>query len=246
MRKTTICTALIALLGISAGSALAGPLRIPSGPIYIKFNNLEQISATNVIEYPGDAIDPDGSGPLPAAPATEGNWGIFDVSSVNYGKLPYVHDNTQFSDFGSLPIDSFWNASDPGEVTGIFYGIEVDTTYAPLPDTPPSAALGGYLDLWWDDNDDFPVVAVPGGRTAQDKFTGATEGDFLARIAFATGHVQGNATNTIFSSVDLTSIGGTFDGKAFSYGNIVDKNGDGVIDELDGVWAGALDQDWLM
>ena len=232
MKAKLIAAAVVATLGAVA-SAQAAPIALPGGPIGIKFNNVEQISATNQITFAGGGIDPYGNGSNLAN--TEGNWGIFDVSNLQFGKDPVTHTNTSFSDFGLLPASSFWTDASGGEITGIFYGIQLDSA---------TTATSGFMDMYWDDANNFTDLGAA-GRTAQNKYTTVTDGTFLARIAFATGNVQGDATHTVFSSIDLTSIGGAFDGKAFSYGNIVDINSDGVIDAADGLWAATIDTDWF-
>lgn len=231
MKKQLLKAAVIATLG-AAGVAQAIPA-LPSGPIGIKFNNVEQISATNQITFAGGGIDPYGNGNHLAN--TEGNWGIFDVSNLQFGQNPITHNNTTFSDFGLLPASSFWTDASGGEITGIFYGIQLDSA---------KTATSGFMDIYWDDANNFTDLGAA-GRTAQNKYTTVTDGTFLARIAFATGNVQGDAIHTVFSSIDLTSIGGAFDGKAFSYGNVVDTNNDGVIDAVDGLWASKIDSDWF-
>jgi len=234
MKKNLIAAAIIGA-SVAVPVAQAAPIALPAGPIGIKFNNIEQISQTNKIAPIGGGIDPDGSGPIAKLADTEGNWGIFDVTNLQFGKPPISHTNTSASDFGLIPASSFWTDASGGEITGIFYGIQIDSA---------TTATSGFIDIYWDDDNDLADGGAA-ARTAQNKYTTVTDGTFLIRIAFASGHVQGDSTHTVFSDIDLTSIGGAFSGKAFSYGNVVDVNGDGVIDISDGLWASSLNTDWF-
>jgi hypothetical protein len=229
MKASKLATGIALALGTSIGTVSAAPLALPANtPIFFKFNNIEQISPTNSI------VTPSGG--------NEGNWGIADVTTVSKGMPPIVHNNTTFSDFATAGAPTIWADVLPGEITAMFYGFQVDQAY--VPGQYLSAATDGFIDLYWDDLNNFSNLG-PGGRTADDQYTTVTDGTFLVRIAFASGIVQGDATHTLFSDISLTSLGQTFNGQSFAYGNVVDVNGDGTIDSADGLWAALLNADWF-
>jgi hypothetical protein len=228
------------VIGIAVGLALsasiqAAPIVLPTGPVYFQFNNLEQLdtSLSNGITVPGGA-----GYMVPAGlPASEGNWGVFNVSSMQYGTV-----TTPNQDIGGGA--GFWGYGlSAGQVSGIFYGI---TT------TGATTATGGYIDLWWNDTallsstDISGTTTSPTDRTAANlagDFTPSTTGSFLARFEFATGIKSDGSNTTISSNIDITNITGS--GQADSFANIVDVNGDGVIDASDGAWAAVLNGDWF-
>lgn len=227
MKKLLSILIVLLLVGISQ-SAFALPYlpTVPNDqPLYFKFNNYEQINPT-------------------AAPGAEQNWGILDVTSIAVG-------NTTNLPSGPYPVDhqlfargnAVWSDILPGEVTGIFYDIQRDTTNV----GDPLASTGGYLDLYWDPNNDFDLNYNPASRTAQDQYTGATDGEFLARIQFLNGAISaGNANTSIVGSV-VPSPGGFTTGVADSFGAIVaDVDGDGTdYGAGDGAWAKHLDTNWF-
>src|ERR1700736_3857098 len=107
----TIASSAFALLCVT-GSAAASPLVLPGNtPVYFQFNNLEQVNGANNLVVPGYA---------PAVGTTQGNWGVFNVSSVQHGGVVSPHTDIG----GGTPF-----FSDPGvgggQLTGIFYGINL-------------------------------------------------------------------------------------------------------------------------
>jgi hypothetical protein len=231
-----VSLAATAALGVS--TAEAAPIALPNNaPLVVKFGNFEQIdsSFSNAITYPGGPVDVDGAGTL--APATELNWGVIDASSIIQGSVLPGSENDSISQVGGTPV---WGSGDGGEVTGIFYGVTANPA-----DMTGTLATNGWLDLYWDDDNDANPLATPGDRTAQNMFTSYTDGTFLARLAFASGIIDGDAVTTIQSTVTLNGLGGDFSGKAFSYADVIDTNGDGVIDSADGAWASILNGDWF-
>jgi len=209
-----------------AGTATAAPFILPaSTPIYFQFNNLEQVNATNSLVVPGgyNGIN------------TQGNWGVFNISSIQHGGVSIPHQN-----IGGGPV--IWSddgAGGPsgvaGQITGIFYDITL---------TGPTTATGGVIDLYW--HDDFPITAACLANTANvcepnaatvDRFTdnGGTA-TFLARLFFASGIKPGDNITTISSNIDPTATGGE-QGQANSYAN-VDLS-------TPGVWTSLLDGNWF-
>jgi hypothetical protein len=207
---------LIAALGLAfSASAFAVP-DLPAGPLYIKFDNLEQISPINAITSGGVA---------------EGNWGVAVISTIALGGP--IPPNQLFN-----PAPGFVFTDSPsGQITAMFYG----STVIP-PSTCPTCldATGGFLDLYYDvpnagGTQADLTTATPADRTSLNTFTNFTDGTFLVRLAFDSGidplnplvHIRGNTA---------PSSGG-FTGIADSFAN--------VVTGLGGAWEDNLDTDFF-
>lgn len=241
MKKKLLAVALTSVLG-ATGTALAAPINLQAGPVYFQFNNLEQIdtSLTNSIVAPGGGIDVNGDGTIDT-PNTEGNWGVFNLSSIQYGGIATPHQDISggsayFADDG--PGDLFGQ----GQVSGIFYGLTLNST---------TQATGGWMDIYWEDaaTDDITsgdmngLGITPSVRTAANQAGIFTDGTLLARLEFASGITPGDTTTTLKSNIDVTNITGS--GQSDAFANVIDINNDGVIDNADGTWAKSLNQDWF-
>jgi len=213
MRKLFLSA--LAILSI-AGSASAAPIVLPSGtPLYIKFDNLEQLSTANL---PGGQID------VPGPYGLADNWGVVSVSTVDLGTTVGFTPHVDLGATGS-PAEYFNGTQ--GSIYGIFYDIVL---------TGPETAVGGTIDLYWSDT----VGAVNLATALPDLATvnSFTSGTLLARLNFASGIVGGaptfDCTTTIHSSVDPT-LGGS--GQADSFANVNLAAG--------GAWAPSLNGDWF-
>ena len=225
------------LLTFGSGAVTAAPFIPPEDtPLFTQLVNAEQLSPSNSITTPsGDE---------------EGNWGIFQVSSIQEGFVATDHKDitgggqTVFAD-RALPADS------PGQITGIFHGLQVTNVQS----SNGSALIdstGGQIDLYWDEEglaEGGSLVEIgdgtnlPGNRTADDEYTGFTDGIFLGTLDLASGIIDGDPNTTVRGSFDSgTDIGS---GSADGYANVADVNGDGIIDSDDGLWASALNSDWF-
>lgn len=233
MKKKLLFVALAAALG-GTSSVSAAPLMLKDGPVYFQFNNMEQadISLGNTIVVPGASVDVDGDG-TPDTPATEGNWGVFNVSSVQEGGI--ATPNLEITGGPAYFADGI----STGQVSGIFYG---------LTNTSGTTLTGGWIDLIWDETADVTNADVNGdyaftNRTAANQMGKFTDGELLVRMEFASGVIAGDATTFISSSVDIAS--NLNNGQATGFANVIDTNGDGVIDSSDGLWAPLINQDWF-
>jgi hypothetical protein len=205
-----------------AGPVAAAPLELPGDtPIFFQFNNIEAVSGLNNLVVPGYA----------PAVGTQGNWGVFNVSSVQVGAVPPGGDHIDigggsafFVDDG--PVDLFGQ----GQITGIFYGVQL---------TGPTTATGGFMDLFWEDPaaDDVTSSCLDGTGCGPNAGTVGlfTDGTFLARIAFDSGIDPLNPLTYIKSDTDPTTLGGS--GQADSFGSVVLAAG--------GAWASILDGNWF-
>lgn len=205
---------LFAMLFLCTSTVLAVP-SLPLGPLYIKFDNREQLSPTGTIESPSGTY-------------SETNWGIFKVSTMATGD---TSDESQNFDPGPV----FWTDfnTDGGSITGIFAGIELDDTAT----GDDFYSTGGEIHFYYNEGVS-PALAgtTPGDRTGDFQFTGFTDGTFLGAASFVDGAVSpGNANTSIVGDTIPTTD--DFTGIANSYANIMDYNGDGVIDTADGLWA---------
>jgi hypothetical protein len=218
-----------ALLCVAAPAA-AAPLQLPNNsPVFIQFNNLEQVDFDNDLTVPGYA---------PAAGMTQGNWGVFNVSSVQLGAVSVP--NTEIVGGGAIFVDDGVTEGlfNMGQITGIFYGIQVNTA-------DPTEANGGFIDLFWEDpaDDDITAACLAGGATcpANAATVGLfTDGTFLARIAFDSGIDPGDPTVNIKSTV-VPTVGAT--GFADSFGSVVVG---ATVGGSTGVWEDVLNGDWFI
>lgn len=231
MKKSIIAIALG--LGLSA-SAHAVYMPPADSPLYIKFTNVEQIGTQgNSITAPTTGYQ------LPTGISTaEQNWGILVVDTISLGNLatdPYL--------YGKSSGNFFVDASGQGQITGIFYGIQQQTTGCA---TGALCSQGGYLDLWWDNTTLADVsLATTSQRTGQNIFTNFTDGTFLTRLQFNWGIVSGNENVDIVGTATTTDILGGITGVANSFADVMDMNGDGKIDSADGAWAALLNGDYF-
>jgi len=243
MKRTALALA-VGLLSSAAANAAPPPL--PTGKVYLKYNNLEQIGPGNSITSPSGAA--------------EQNWGLGDWNTIAQGVGGTEH--VTFSKGATT-----WTDLSGGEITAIFWGI---TSIAgdPLAST---RAVGGFLDLYWDPVDEavsgagtllnlpaanrgvpsvppVPYPESPGpGAGIDNTFPLITDGQFLVRLQFmpgCDGTVGANtALYTVCSTASIASP--SVEGQATVYADVVDANGDGSINSADGLWAYQLNSDWF-
>lgn len=227
------------LLATAAFTSVASALPFLPGAnaedgLFLQFKNKEQISSTNSIKN-----DWNGDNDFDDPGETEGNWGIFDVSSITLGDFTSDPQNFDPATGGQI-----WAADlSTGEFTGMFGGITVLQAGEPGYVAGELNAVGGWLDLYYDADDDGDLAgALPTDRTAEDGFTGFTDGTLLARFNFLLGGIGPDISITGDS---VPTVGTNFAGIALSFGTVADVNGDGNIDAADGAWAEALDSDYF-
>jgi hypothetical protein len=192
----------LAFAASAATSAFAGPVAsLPTGPLYIKFDNREQIAingaSTGYAYAPGEI-----------------NWGVLLVSTMNPGNVTGVNtiESTGSSFFSNI-------TSNNAQITGIFYGAQSTTSVT----GNPFPATSGFIDLYWRDLSIYSATDIsttaPTVRTGLSTATGHTEGTLLAHLAFANGIITGDPTVFIAGSVAPTG-GSNFAGLATSYANV--------------------------
>lgn len=217
MKKLGLILAVLTVLSVLgfAINAQAVPIGLPYEPVYFQFNNIEQVdqSLANNITVPG------GYG-------VAGNWGLVNVSIIQHGAVSIPH-----VDIAGGP--GWWMDDGPGgangQITGIFYGINLTTG---------TTATGGTLDLYYQEAGSDPITAAilagtSGGPDAATVglFTGGT---FLARLNFASGILDGDNVTTISSNVNLTT----------SLSGLADSFAD-VNTSVVGPWTNTLNADWF-
>jgi hypothetical protein len=233
MMKRFAFSALGIVLG--AGTGFAAPIDLPANnPTYFQFNNIEQVNAQNNLVVPGYA--PAGIGGAGNANGMQGNWGLFNISSIqNGGAIPVPpHDDISggpafFSDTGP--------GAPTGQITGIFYGLNF---------TSPTTATGGVIDLYWHDpgtdtidaNCLNGVTCLPDAATVA-RFTTGGGGQFLARLRFDFGIVPNDSCvpvcTTLASTIDPTTEGGRGEADAFA----------NVDTSVVGPWTSILNGNWF-
>ena len=204
------------LVGL-AQFAHAAPIVLPNGPLFIQFQNFEQVK-------------PD------AAPGTENAWGIVQVRQISTGIVITPHDEIA----GGSQI---FNGTNPGgpQVTGIFYGL--NATGAACPPGFAICSTGGHLDLYWDEAGqpgggtivNFDSAVLTPGLRVGNTYPGITDGIFLARLDFASGQFT-DPTITLAGTA-LPTAGTNFTGNAVGYLNSNTAAG--------GPWAKPLNGDWF-
>lgn len=240
-----------AILSATLGTgAMAAAISLPTGPLYFQFTNLEQTAlGTTTGGAPLNNTDTcSGCSHTP-----EGNWGVAQVSVMRAGSVNPTGATAGMvgNDINSTGTPPFFTDQifplAGGQVTAMFHGA-VTTSITTSGTINSLQSTGGFIDLYWDD----PTLAntivnistlTPGMRTGDASFTGVTDGVFLGRLAFASGINTTNATTDIQGTIDTSLANNS--GSADSYANVVDMNGDGVINSLDGLWAGQLNSDWF-
>jgi PEP-CTERM motif len=239
---------LSAILSATLGTgAMAAAVSLPSGPLFFQFTNLEQTALG--IDSQGNPIN--NTNTCSGCTLTpEGNWGVAQVSVMRAGVPSPLSSvagqvGNDINNLGSTPF--FTELATGGQITAMFYGSTISSNTV-TGSVNNLQSRGGYIDLYWDDATLANTIVsigllTPGMRTSDSTFTGVTDGQFLGRLAFASGINPSNGATTIQGTINtgLTNNSGSAD----SYANVMDYDGNGVIDSLDGLWAAQLNSDWF-
>ena len=208
MRSSTRSTAFLAVLAVAVftgTTAVAAPITLPVGPLFIQYTNDEQFSITNSIHSTDAAT---------GAVTSEGNWGILQISSIVKGTA----QNPPGTDIQGGGANVFSDGGVGGhQITGIFYGTTVNPGGL--------SAHGGAIDLYWQDvgkaNTGADLAAFdPTRRLNQKTYTGYAEPlnpnfIFLAQLVFGPG-CDSNPAHNVCTGV----APGTGDGTAKSYQSV--------------------------
>lgn len=207
------------LLALAVGAAvsmgaLAAPVPIlPVGPLYIKFDNREQIATQGTTGF--------------AYAPNEINWGVLTVSTMNPGVV------TGLNAIETTGSAFFSNILSGGQITGMFYGIR------PLPPGTggnPFPATGGFIDLYYRDLASLTTTdlasSLPGIRCGFACATGFTQGTLLAHLEFASG-INALSSSVFINGSVVPSSGTGFAGLATSYANVVAGSGGAYEAKLD-------------
>ena len=226
MRSSTRSTAFLAVLAVAVftgTTAVAAPITLPVGPLFIQYTNDEQFSITNSIHSTDAAT---------GAVTSEGNWGILQISSIVKGTA----QNPPGTDIQGGGANVFSDGGVGGhQITGIFYGTTVNPGGL--------SAHGGAIDLYWQDvgaantGADLAAGFDPTRRLNQKTYTGYAEPlnpnfIFLAQLVFGPG-CDSNPAHNVCTGV----APGTGDGTAKSYQSVNLAAG--------GLWASQLDSNFF-
>jgi hypothetical protein len=204
MKKRT--AAIFTAGALLSATALAVPISLPAGPIYLRFSTQEQFSKNNDINNsvnPASVIGP-----------PTGNWGIVGITSIERGTV-LAPTGSDIAGGGATIFSDGQNGGQ--QILGTFYQILNNAG------GPPDTATGGKLDLyyWTTNNQNItaPLVATDlvkrgaGGSysgTAESAYLGFTCAPntlgctFLARFNFTAGADLSSQTNTIFTAAGLS------------------------------------------
>jgi hypothetical protein len=230
MKRIALSSALTLLVGVAVASA--APIPIPTNePVYGQFNNLEQINVANNLVVPGYA----------PAVGTQGNWGVINISTLQHGGVVVPN-----GDIGGGPAFFFDDGpgGTQGQITGIFYGVQVINTLTGAVDpacVPGTAtcATQGTIDLFWHDPgaDTITASCLAGTTCTPNAATVGqfTSGTFLVRLNFASGIDPIDPNVFLKANIDPATPGGS--GHSDAYANVNVAAG--------GVWASALNGDWF-
>ena len=197
----------------------ASPFMLPADtPIFLQFNNLEQVDQSlnnNIIV------------PYATAIGTSGNWGVFNVSTIQSGGVSTPHDDIS----GGTPIfvDDGPGGTN-GQVTGIWYGVDL---------TSGTTATGGTMEFWYTEagSDQIDSTYLNGSQAPDSALVDVyTAGTHLVTLNFATGIIDGDTTTTLRSSADLTTTQG-LSGESDGFADVDLAAG--------GVWADVMNGDWF-
>ncbi|WP_300458570.1 PEP-CTERM sorting domain-containing protein [Desulfobacula sp.] len=225
MKKLLLILSITFLLvfGIAIG-AQAVPYMLPSKtPITFQFGNLEQIdvSGANSITVPGSiGLGLDGQ--------TDGNWGVFNMTSIQSSGVA-----TPNWDLGTGPV--IWSDDGVGGTEGQIYGVFYDIRI-----TSGTTASGGVMDLYWQDaGSDFITAAdmAGSGNARPDAATVAnfTSGTLLARLNLVPGRIDNDNVNSLVSVIGnvFNAINGTAEALAQ------------VDESVTGAWTDILNGNWF-
>lgn len=223
MKLKHLALALGAALSIGA---VAAPVPVlPNGPLYLKFDNREQIATEGTTGY--------------AYAPNEINWGVLTISTANRGIV------TGFNTIETTGASFFSNIASGGQITGIFYGLRTPTTNT---SGNPFPATSGFIDLYYRDLSILGATdlatSAPTIRTGLASATGFTEGTLLAHLAFASG-IDLDPNVFVDGSV-VPTFGSGFLGAATSYANVVTGPfSNGINPAAVGVYQNKLNSDFF-
>lgn len=255
---------ILIILGMAApftSTALqAAPFLPDAGPVYFQFDNKEQLDVAV-----DDGVPRNGTSSCPGCSGqAEGNWGVAQVSILREGvPVPAAaiagDPDNDIASLGTFPqfVDQLTPTAS-NQVTAMFHGI-THSSISAVGTVVTISSDAGVIDLYYDEpglnaaptsglgGGGGSIVAiqdaVPGDRSSDAGYAGFTDGVFLARLKFSSGIDPSDANAVVVGTVDTSLANNS--GSSDAYAEVVDVNGDGVIDDNDGLWASTLDSDWF-
>lgn len=200
MGKISLST-LFAGLSVVCANALATPIALPAGPVFLEFRTQEQYSKSNDLN---NAANPGRGG------IAEGIWGVMEITRLSVGSVQSP-SGSQINGSGTTIFTDGQNGGN--QILAIYYGILNN------PGTAPDTSQGGVLDFyWWDNNNQnisSPFNAADLARRRQGgSHSGNAEGTyqgvtcaannnlgchFLARFDFTSGADVNSQVNTLIA-----------------------------------------------
>jgi hypothetical protein len=211
---------MLLLLGILVLIRRDLPPTLPNGPLFFKFESLEQVSPTNNLSVPGYA----------PASGQQGAWGVIHVSAIENGSVALAN---QLIAGGPIFYADDGPGGMTGQITGVFYGLQT---------TSPTTWTGGTIDLFWHPaNATFIDSNCLSGTTCAPDAAAVglfTAGTFLVRLKLASGIDPMTSRTFVLTNVPLITVP-TPDA---SVNKVAFAN---VDSSMSGPWTTAMDADWF-
>lgn len=192
-------------------TTVASAISLQLGAYKIKYANYETllIPASNGLTPPGvpAPVAPDMSYYVNNGDGVQDNWGIFDITS-----------------FAPFPAGgSWWTDGQPEEVTGAFYGIDVQSWYYnSSADSTNVQSVGGQMDIYYDPSNNFDPTNI----------ATATDGTLMVSFDFVPGV---DSTNDACIDGDMDGSTSPSTGDAIAYLSVISGSG---------AWADYFDSDY--
>ncbi len=215
-------TKTLTMLGLAMGiSAIASPAMAFSlggytGPVKLLFSNFDAGTTGYPTTAPAGTLgnvcstvascDTAAANPAPGTQPSYGNvgnggedtWGIFQIQAIE----------------NAVSGATLWTTGTGGErLTGMFGGLQDQQVTWNGGNSFTTGAVGGWMKVFLDTNNDYNGTPGPLGRTGQYSYTGATESSLFLDLVFgAGGALLGDTTSTYSSSFLQPSLTGSGNG----------------------------------
>ncbi|MFT7537903.1 MAG: hypothetical protein ACI9F2_000042 [Lysobacterales bacterium] len=197
--KKFLLTAVI-MLGLGVSNASAITIEFDVQDLY-DWGRLYDYSATtntwtpynvNPSDVPAGFTAPVVAGTVGNADGVEDTWGVATVARISV----------------LAGADTYNSATDPYELTMIFYGFDDDYLSAPdLFNNSIVGSTGGNIKIYKDLTPDFDETLGTAGRTGASTYTGVTDGELVLDLIAIPQNIAGHTLATTFNFGTLSGSG---------------------------------------